>query len=104
MEAPFDRTVATNDEPWASPVPVVGIGDAQTSVETPRRYAFSTDGTWRSSVAHLLWEQVVASSNLAVPTNDQQRTKRLVRLPAVEGLNSVPVCEPSLHSEHLAHY
>ena len=25
-------------------------------------------GTWRSLVAHLLWEQGVASSNLAVPT------------------------------------
>ena len=27
-------------------------------------------GTWRSLVAHLLWEQGVASSNLAVPTQD----------------------------------
>ena len=26
-----------------------------------------SDGTWRSLVAHLLWEQGVASSNLAVP-------------------------------------
>ena len=26
-------------------------------------------GAWRSQVAHLLWEQRVASSNLAAPTN-----------------------------------
>ena len=26
------------------------------------------DGTWRSLVAHLLWEQGVGSSNLPVPT------------------------------------
>lgn len=26
------------------------------------------DGEWRSQVAHLLWEQAVASSNLASPT------------------------------------
>ena len=28
-------------------------------------------GTWRSSVAHLLWEQGVESSNLSVPTTQK---------------------------------
>ena len=32
------------------------------------RYTCAASGTWRSLVAHLLWEQGVASSNLAVPT------------------------------------
>ena len=32
------------------------------------RYTGAASGTWRSLVAHLLWEQGVASSNLAVPT------------------------------------
>src|SRR5207342_2684040 len=32
-------------------------------------------GTWRSLVAHLLWEQGVASSNLAVPTSVQAKTR-----------------------------
>ena len=30
------------------------------------------NGTWRSSVAHLLWEQGVGSSNLPVPTKYRQ--------------------------------
>ena len=29
----------------------------------------ATIGAWRSLVAHLVWDQGVASSNLAVPTN-----------------------------------
>jgi hypothetical protein len=29
------------------------------------------DGTWRSSVAHLLWEQGVAGSNPVVPTKER---------------------------------
>ena len=32
-------------------------------------YTCAASGTWRSLVAHLLWEQGVASSNLAVPTS-----------------------------------
>ena len=32
-------------------------------------YTGAASGTWRSLVAHLLWEQGVASSNLAVPTS-----------------------------------
>jgi hypothetical protein len=37
---------------------------------SPRRATIDGFGTWRSLVAHLLWEQGVASSNLAVPTNE----------------------------------
>ena len=39
----------------------------------PRPRLHSDDrGTWRSLVAHLLWEQGVASSNLAVPIDESQ--------------------------------
>ena len=36
-----------------------------------RSYTRLRYGTWRSSVAHLLWEQGVGSSNLPVPTNER---------------------------------
>ena len=43
-----------------------------------------SDGTWRSLVAHLLWEQGVASSNLAVPisrdSHNHADNRRLTRL------------------------
>ena len=44
------------------------------------RVHWRPDGTWRSLVAHLLWEQGVASSNLAVPTSLMSTCpRRLVR-------------------------
>jgi hypothetical protein len=42
------------------------------------RYTCAASGTWRSLVAHLLWEQGVASSNLAVPTNFRAGVAQLV--------------------------
>ena len=36
-------------------------------------YTCPASGTWRSLVAHLLWEQGVAGSNLAVPTSFCER-------------------------------
>ncbi|MEY2474263.1 MAG: hypothetical protein QOK28_3592 [Actinomycetota bacterium] len=57
-----------------------------------RRYALVTDGTWRSSVAHLLWEQGVASSNLAVPTTCALPTYgRYLREFAAKGMRFVRV-------------
>ena len=41
-------------------------------------------GTWRSLVAHLLWEQGVASSNLAVPTTNSGNSRNRV----------LPLCYP----------
>jgi hypothetical protein len=41
-------------------------------------YTCAALGTWRSLVAHLLWEQGVASSNLAVPTTTRAGVAQLV--------------------------
>jgi hypothetical protein len=40
-------------------------------------------GTWRSLVAHLLWEQGVAGSNPAVPMARTRSTRRLVGMTLV---------------------
>jgi hypothetical protein len=46
-------------------------GNGRSWSVSPRRATIDGFGTWRSLVAHLLWEQGVASSNLAVPTTKE---------------------------------
>jgi hypothetical protein len=53
------------------------------------RSTLRASGTWRSLVAHLLWEQGVASSNLAVPIRRGLGDKAFLLV----GHWAQPVCE-----------
>jgi hypothetical protein len=59
------------------------------TVESWRGSTLRASGTWRSLVAHLLWEQGVASSNLAVPIRKGLGDKAFLLV----GHWAQPVCE-----------
>src|SRR5271165_3922831 len=76
-------------------------GDRSTG--RPADYAV-TDGTWRSLVAHLLWEQGVAGSNPAVPTEEmtcKPAPFRIAGQPGEEGPYHTCVSRAGLQSLRL---
>jgi hypothetical protein len=69
------RSLAECMPPSVVAIEIQDVGDPRATRGAPAgragilRAPNTSNGTWRSSVAHLLWEQGVVGSNPAVPTN-----------------------------------